>query len=128
MLSRPVPESSQSQSAVPPVQTASSVPKPASEEPVKPSAPISPSESRESGAMAAPPKLQEAANLFKEKLVPSKPLFEEPSSQTKHDLPRKEAEVKPAEKASESGTLMVAAGVVGLAALGLAWLWARSRK
>ena len=123
--SHPPPEPSKPQSAaIPPMQAAIPA-KPVSEAPVKP-APIQPAESSVSGAVAAPHK-QEAASL--PKLAPSKPLFEEPASQTKHDLPRKEAEVKPAEKVGESGgALMVVAGVAGVAALGLIWLWTRSRK
>lgn len=54
--------------------------------------------------------------------------YSEPVVQTKHDLPRKEAEVKSSEKSEGSGVLVAALGVVGVATLGLIWLWARTRK
>ena len=119
------------------VKVASPGQEPASQpiEPAKAPAPVQeypPSEGGECGiSFSAPPQPHEASSaagsLPKPSIAASPVLFAEQVSQTKHDLPRKEA--KPAEKASEgSGALVAVAGVVGVAALGLLWFLTRSRK
>lgn len=103
--------------------------------PANPPAPVQeypPSEGGECGiSFSAPPNeaTSAAGSPPKPSIAPSPVLFAEQVSQTKHDLPRKEAEAKPAERASEgSGALVAVAGVVGVAALGLLWFLTRSRK
>lgn len=121
------------------VKAASPAQEPASKpiEPAKAPAPVQeypPSEGGECGiSFSAPAQPHEASSaagsLPKPSIAASPVLFAEQVSQTKHDLPRKEAEAKPAEKASEgNGALVAVAGVVGVAALGLLWFLTRSRK